>query len=293
MRIPPRRIVMAGGGVRAISHIGALVALHEKNLLCHVKEWIGVSAGAFIATLCSSGFTVPQLKDLSKTVDFTTIHSDEPESVFQFLESFGLDDGSGLERFIEGYLKQKGFDRTSTFQDLYQRTGVGLRMWATELKTRIPVEFSTQKTPTTPVLFALRASMSLPILFTPIREPTTGRILVDGGILGNYPILHLSKKERDAVIGLSFCKGTFQSQEPESIYEFLKIFISVYQANLDKQRDIGDTSTTILSPCGNFPSWKLDITPEDREMLYQTGYAAGLQFLSIKSPKPVRRWSVA
>ena len=38
MWVPPRRMVFAGGGIRAIAHIGALKALQEAKLLHHIRE---------------------------------------------------------------------------------------------------------------------------------------------------------------------------------------------------------------------------------------------------------------
>ena len=49
MRIPPLRIVLSGGGIRAVAHSGALKALEEKGMLVAVKEYIGLSAGGLIA----------------------------------------------------------------------------------------------------------------------------------------------------------------------------------------------------------------------------------------------------
>ena len=51
--IPPRHIVLSGGGVKVISLVGALQHLEEKGHLRSVKEYCGVSAGAFLAFMMS------------------------------------------------------------------------------------------------------------------------------------------------------------------------------------------------------------------------------------------------
>ena len=42
MLIPPRRILLSGGGIRAVAHLGALQFLESKGLLKAVKEIVGV-----------------------------------------------------------------------------------------------------------------------------------------------------------------------------------------------------------------------------------------------------------
>ncbi len=58
MFIPPRRIVLSGGGMRAVAHIGALQVLEARGHLAHVKEYVGVSAGAFLAFCLAIGYTL-------------------------------------------------------------------------------------------------------------------------------------------------------------------------------------------------------------------------------------------
>lgn len=301
MRIPPQRIVLSGGGVRVLSHVGSLVALHEHKLLKNVKEWSGVSAGAFLATLCSSGYSIEELKKLKDEVDFTEIPSENPDSLFDFFTTYGLDSGDGLNAFIERYLNKKGFTSQTTFQTLFDKTGIRLRMWATNLKTRKPVEFSTYRTPKFSISKALRASMALPIIFTPYHDQKSGIILVDGGCLGNYPIEHLLPVEQENSLGITFCEGKQNLDEDEdSMLTFFRKCISIYQSQVDLAHMRNHSERTIFSPCGEFPSWKFDITPEERKMLYQTGYEAANTFLNTSQKNDIysftgkiRRWSVS
>jgi len=145
--IPPLRIAFAGGGVRVISHLGTLKALEEAKQLSAVQEWCGVSAGAFLATLCASGYKTSDFEELACTADFTKTRNEEPNDILTFLDAYGLDDGLALENFVVGYLEKKGLGKQTTFQDIYKKTGYKLRMWASALETKRLVEFSTQKTP--------------------------------------------------------------------------------------------------------------------------------------------------
>ena len=39
----PRRILLSGGGIRGLAHIGALQELERNGMLKGVIEWLGVS----------------------------------------------------------------------------------------------------------------------------------------------------------------------------------------------------------------------------------------------------------
>ena len=289
----PQRILFCGGGIRVISHIGTLSALHKKNHLRNIKEWLGVSAGAFLATLCASGYTVPDLVDIYKTVDFTKVRSEEPDSAFDFFDTFGLDNGEQLEKFLEEYLMKKGFTRKSTFEDIYNVTGYQIRMWATDIQTCKAVEFSTRKTPNFPVHTALRASMTLPLLFTPIKDPRTGHLLIDGGCLGNYPIDHLTDEERKTLLGVAFLNRDSKTKNITTILQILQQFMMINQLPIQKIHKKQYSDITIWSNCGEYPSWNFDISMADKTMLFNVGYESAMTFFDKKKVKINRRWSVS
>ena len=79
MLIPPRRIVLSGGGIRALAHLGALDVLEKKGYLKNVKEYVGVSAGAFVGFSICIGYTISELRMLCSVFDFGLIRSVDPE----------------------------------------------------------------------------------------------------------------------------------------------------------------------------------------------------------------------
>jgi predicted acylesterase/phospholipase RssA len=193
-RIPPRRIALCGGGIQGVAHVGFMKALQKEGLLGHVKEVIGISVGSLFALLWILGYTVKQIEEIAVTFDFSVLQNINAESVFSFPTTFGLDNGERLESFIGSVLHQKGFSADVTFEDLHRTCPVHLRCFATELQTGMLRQFSTTATPKTSVRFALRASMSVPIFYTPVQEPG-GAVLVDGAILNNLPLVFMTPAE--------------------------------------------------------------------------------------------------
>jgi predicted acylesterase/phospholipase RssA len=168
---------------------------------------VGVSSGAIISLLYMLGYTLDEIERLSLQLDFTSFApSFEPDMLLSLYTSWGLDTGATAERFIRSLFTTKGLSPESSFADLYKK-GIRFRCYATEIQTAKIKEFSYKETPTTQVAFAIRASISLPVIFTPVRD-SNGRMYVDGGIIHNTPFAFLSQEEIKYSLGIHFDTST-------------------------------------------------------------------------------------
>ena len=61
-------LVLSGGGVRGVAHIGVLKALEEINIKPSFIS--GTSAGSIVGALYASGFTPTEILDLIKKTNF-------------------------------------------------------------------------------------------------------------------------------------------------------------------------------------------------------------------------------
>ena len=292
MLIPPRRILLSGGGIRAVSHLGALQHLESKGLLKSVKEFVGVSAGAFIGFCLAIGYTISELRMLCILFDFSLIRNLDPEAALLFPTTFGLDDGQNLTKLLITLLKAKNLSPDMTFQDLKL---FKLRCFATDLYTTKMREFSVTKTPTVKLVDALRASMCLPAYFTPVSDPETGNTLIDGGILHNFPMDFLTEAEVRETIGIAFTYDSHLKLDeiPDLPTFFSQIFACYFIPRTyeiyTKYRD-----RCILIPVGEYPAWNFEASREEREDIIQAGKKAAEGFCdTFKVRKPLRRYSVS
>ena len=295
-RIPPRRIGLCGGGIRGIAHVGVMKALSEEGFLPNIKEVAGISAGAFFALLWVLDYTVAQIEQLSLEFDFAILRNIEPETVLSFPLTFGLDEGQALEKFIGSILKQKGFSPDATFEQVAAKHTKHLRCFATELQRLKIHEFSTTKTPTTSVKFAIRASMSLPLFYTPVKDMTTGALLVDGGVLNNLPLVFLKDSELFESWGVLFTKEQKTTIEP--IENVIEVFKYIYDSctsvknlpNIEKYKD-----RLICIPTGDYNPLHFEETREKKMELIERAYRAAKKFIysSPTSRKSQRRFSAA
>lgn len=293
MRIlPPRRLIFSGGGIRVISYIGALQVFQEHNLLTHVKEFCGVSAGGLTALMLALGYSIPVLERFSFHFDFSNVRSIDPDNIFTVTETFGIDDGTELDKLICKILFHKGFGPQTTFADLAASGKCkGLRIWTADIQYMKLLECSARSTPNMEVRFALRASMAIPFYFVPLRHPETDTLLVDGGVLDNYPISVLSEEESEESIGLTF---DF-SEKPmtiQTVGDFLSricsgYYMPSYERLLERHR-----ARTIVLPIGEFPSLHFEATLAEKQMLVAKGREATEAFFRSCVVPPHRRHSV-
>lgn len=281
--IPPRRLLFSGGGIRVVSYLGALQVLQENNLLKHVREFCGVSAGALVSLMLALEYRFHVIERFCYEFDFSTMHGFEIETILESMEQFGLNSGENVKGLLKKILHHKGFGPDTTFGEL-NASGKAkkLRVWASDIQYLKLIEFSAEKTPNMSIVNALYASMALPVYFTPVLHSETKTLLLDGGILDNYPISTLTETEIEETLGFTFEHSKFpiDVQDISSLLSliFAGYYMPCYQKQIEKYK-----SRTIVLPCQEFPSTEFNISMEDRQRLVSVGRQAAENFL--KSPK--------
>ena len=291
-RIPPRRIALCGGGMHGISHTGFIKAMHEEGLLGHIREVIGISAGCICAISMVIGYTVKEMEEISMYFNFEATRNISPENFLNFPITFGLDDGERLESFIVSLLHQKGFPPDTTFEELHKKCPIHFRCFATEAQTSRLREFSTKATPKTMIRFAIRASMALPFVFTPVKEPG-GALLIDGGILNNLPLVFMTPAEVAETWCVFFTDVSTESQPVSSLSDMFRIVFNsliVMKTNpyLKRFQDRIIRIPVNLQKCLSF-----DMSPEDKKALIDITYQETRKFLFTQTRKPLRRFSAS
>ena len=288
--IPPRRLVLSGGGIRVISFVGALKLLEEKGFLSKIKEVCGVSAGAFLGFLVASGYPVKKIESLIIDLNFGIIRNITPEAFLGFPESFGLDNGELFVKFLESIfrvvLKLDPGLTLGDFAKMKRPNQLNFRCWATDLNSSTIREFSGETTPGVRIIEALRASMALPFYFTPSMDPITGHMLTDGGVQGNLPLHHLRDDECEDSLSLAFSpkvRDPSDNSMPQDLMEFVNsLFSSLTHSSNDSC--LKKWSHKIIYVDGkDYPSWNFEASRGDRMMLMKQGSEAVHSWL-IKPP---------
>ncbi len=305
--ISPRWYVFSGGGMRGLSYIGALEVLGFNK--ASNRAYAGVSIGALVAFLCYIGKTTSELRAIAYDLDFASLQHVDEDTVLGILDTCGIDDGAGLAAFLERLLITAGFKPSATFGDLVGPTcASALRVYATRLADGVLVEFSRRASPGVRVVDALRASMALPLYFTPV--VIDGVAYVDGGLVNNYPMDTLTATEQRSAVGFLLRKdggtpfnyhGVVYQQNSSMMNESEALFIGYakqllriigidrYRAQLKRFE-----RQTLLIDCSDIDVLDFSMTRADKERIIEKGAEAMRTFLAKRWPRsaPVRRWSI-
>lgn len=283
--IPPRQLVLSGGGIKVISIVGALRILEEKGLLKNVKLVSGVSAGAWLAFMIAAGLTIKFIEKLVVDLEFGIVRNLSPDAIVGFPETFGLDDGSNLKKFLESLMKiVMKIDPAITFSGLSKK--IHFRCWATDLNTRSIREFSLEKTPNVRIIDALHASMAIPLYFTPVQDSETGHLLSDGGIQGSLPIHHLTDAECEECLAIGFCRDKPFPKEGEVPSDLMSFMGAIFSCLTHSRNEdvISKWKHKIMRiPIDDVQSWNFEISRDERLSLVQQGKKSMSEWLQLKS----------
>ena len=155
-------VVLSGGGIRGIAHLGLLKALDELNMKPSAIS--GVSAGAIIGAMYASGKSPDEILAIGKSnINFGFSNL--------LWRRGGLFSRESIHKLLIENISHNSFEGLQ----------IPLIVNATDFIHNKTVFFSEGE-----LIPCLEASASVPILFSPAELDS--RKLVDGGLLNNFPI---------------------------------------------------------------------------------------------------------
>ncbi|WP_289055682.1 patatin-like phospholipase family protein [Carboxylicivirga marina] len=206
---PKIGLVLSGGGAKGLAHIGVLKVLEEAGIR---PDYItGTSMGSIIGGLYASGYSAVELDSIVNSIDWAVVLSDQiplhdvvPEEKADYnrfqlefdITRKGLKLPAGMVRGqrISEMLSSLTWhvSNSSSFDDL----PIPFRCVAVDLVEGKPYVFKEGD-----ISEAMRASMAIPSVFTPVEKDSM--YLVDGGVLDNFPVLLCKEMGADIIIGVN------------------------------------------------------------------------------------------
>ena len=189
-------LALSGGGLRGLAHVGVMKVLKDNNI--PIVGIVGTSMGSLMGGLASIGYSPDEIIEIITNIDLATSLAEHGGQVFsQTVSHYDIGNPSGYSLRWTKTGDQNGplgfFSATKIFEkitDLASRVEVVDFMHlpipfaavATDIKTGEKVVLRSGS-----IASAMRASMSIPGLFEPWK--IGGRLLVDGGLVSNLPVL--------------------------------------------------------------------------------------------------------
>ena len=255
---PPRRprigLALGGGGARGAAHIGVLKVLEEMRIPIDVLA--GTSMGSVVGGLYAVGYSPDALDKVVREVDWANLFVDAAprhETAFReksndYLSPPGLTlgfrkGGLALPAGLIAGRKMSFLLNTLTlpaigvekFDDLL----IPYRAVAADARTGEPVRLSEGS-----LALAIRASMAIPIVFTPVS--VDGRLLIDGGEAENLPVQTVRAMGADIVIAVDVASSSEVPEEaPKSLTELVGRLIDLpLLRNTQDSRKLADIVIT-------------------------------------------------
>ena len=296
-------LVFSGGAIKGISFTGALMELESRGIIYDesgkfkLKGIATVSVGSIVGSLLAVGYKANELYRIATNLKFEKIFDDKIgyiRDTINFLKDWGVCPGEYIQKFLGELIAQKTGNPDYTLEQLQADKGIKLVIVSTDMCSKKTIylyagnpikEFSN-----IPIRKAVRMSLGIPFAFEPYNYNDC--VLVDGGVLDNYP-LHVfdgdfpgDPKARlnlcpanPKVLGLKIMTsdGTLDydlvnKQKFNNLFDYSYSFVDTFLT--ENERRIMTPSfwlRTIIIVTPNYPLIKTSITDNERNKLIETG----------------------
>lgn len=265
---PKVGLVLSGGGAKGAAHIGIIKYLEEIGI--PVDYIAGTSMGSIVGGFYALGYNAAELDTIISSVDWNIymsnaikrdklsskgkdtqssylitipfnvngeeiqpLHRDKPSSKenLSFISSLpsSIIDGTRIINLINSYCV--GYQDSISFNDLV----IPFACVGTDIKSGKEIILNSGRLP-----LAIRASMAIPGVFAPVR--IDGHILVDGGMLNNFPADICKDMGADILIGIDVSDGIAEDEEDlQSLPQLLNQLVNITIAGkLDHNKELCD-----------------------------------------------------
>lgn len=192
-------LALGGGGPKGLAHIGIIKVLEENNI--PIDFIAGTSMGAMVGGFYAYEKNIKQVEKMAIDINRRTMFS-----LLDLSFSQGVIGGRKIANFIKKNIDSVRFD------DLK----VPFSAVATNLKSGEAVVMNKGDVST-----AIRASISLPLIFKPIRRD--GILLCDGGLSSPVPVEVVKNMGADLVIAVNL-NGDYFNKHKSNKFGFYKIY---------------------------------------------------------------------
>jgi NTE family protein len=155
-------LVLSGGGVRGMAHLGVLKALDELGV--KISAISGTSAGSIVGAFYSAGYKPEEILNIAKTQKFFGFSN-------LLFGKAGLFNMQAFESVYKNYFPHNSIEKLK----------IPMTITATDI-VKGQIHYFTKGN----LSQALMASSCVPLVFEPVKVENT--IMMDGGILNNFPV---------------------------------------------------------------------------------------------------------
>jgi len=242
-------LVLSGGGVRGIAHIGAIKALEEHGI--YPTHIAGTSAGAIVGALYANGVAWKAMLDFFKELELFSLAKYARNKP-------GLMDSTKFYDELKQYLPDDSFE--SLKKSLY--------ITATNLLDGTLKVFHKGE-----LIWPLLASSAVPGMFTPVK--INNHYYIDGGTLNNFPV-DLIKMFCNRIIGVYV--SPLGKEKIENLNHSYSIVERAYQIKTAYESQSKFKDCDVFIHPKNMNDYNL-FSMKNADAIFDLGYEAALEAL--------------
>jgi len=237
---PKIALVLSGGGAKGFAHIGVLKVLEEEGI--PIDLIVGTSMGSLVGGIYSLGYNTTELETLVKSLNWETTLTDDVPRAFlstndqlikqRYIFSLPIN-GNRRPSLPQGLIK--GQNVLNIFCGLsgnvpenadFSKFPVPFACVTTDLETGKEVVLKNGFLPT-----AMFSSMAIPIAFQ--SSDREGHLLVDGGLVNNFPTDVAKKMGADIIIGVDIRNDFYDRKTLKSLDNVIGQLINFFDQAKD------------------------------------------------------------
>jgi len=226
-------LVLSGGGAKGIAHVGVLKVIEELGI--PIDYIAGTSMGSIVGGLYALGYTSYQLELYVKEANWESLLTDRVLRRHVSIYEKGERKRYWVQIPVTGRRIElpmgilTGQNVSNLFTELaspafaqpdFSKLTIPFLCVATDIENSSEIVLEQGN-----LAMAMRASMAIPSLFTPVLND--GKRLYDGGLINNLPADHLLDKGMDILIGVDVGSQP-ETTELNNIYQIMEqvVFMS-------------------------------------------------------------------
>jgi NTE family protein len=212
------KLVSGGSGAFLSVQAGAITAI-EDNFL--ISDLTGTSSGSVNNALIAFGYSKTEREGILFNLnlnDYLDRYLTAPLSLF-LNNHLSIYEGKKIYELFKKLFSKNGIPIT------FGQLQIPLTVVTTDINKKEPLIFSTKTTPNQELAIILRASMSLPSVFTPV--DLNNKKLVDGGLTKNLFIDNYHNEDKDII-----AVRVFDNNDFDTVKDFKSLMVSSFFTSL-------------------------------------------------------------
>lgn len=249
---PKIGLVLSGGGAKGFAHIGALKVIEEAGI--KIDYIGGTSMGAVVGGLYASGYNAAQIDSIFHNTNFDELINDYvPRSYKSFNEkhnaelyafvlpftNFKIKIPEALSKGIYSFNLLSRLTRNVKDVNDFNQLPIPFLCIGTDIEKGEQVVLDKGD-----LAKAMLASAAFPSLFAPVE--IDGKLLIDGGVLNNYPVNEIKKLGADIIIGVDVQEGL---KDRTTLRDATKILLQISNLSMiEKMKDNVKNTDVYIQP---------------------------------------------